>query len=153
MRYTDFLTQEEQVAVEGMIATAEKVTSGEIKVCVVQSSKGYSGFTKKKRVNNRADKEFFELGLDHTVEHTGILVMISLDERMVAVRAGRSIAEKCDISVWNEVVAEIIDGIKKGQNAEGLCIAVAHMGAILSEHFLPSDDNPDEISNEIIFKE
>ncbi len=153
MKLKGFLDRAGIQAVNDAVTEAEKKTAGEIKVLVVQNSSNFAGGSVEERTKLRANHEFFELGLDHTQGNTGILIMISLDERRVEVRAGQAIDEFYDQAMWQIIVDTITSGIKFGNAAQGICNAVSLSGDILSEHFPIQPDDANEISNEIVFKE
>ena len=153
MYYRNFLTEGEAKRINLAVAAAEKNTAGEIKVLVVQNSTYFPGENDSDKVWSRVDEEFFELGLDHTKDHTGILIMISLDERQVVVAAGRAINEFYAQETWQGIVDMIISGIKTGDPAKGICDAVMTAGEILADHFPVKPDDINEIPDEIVFKE
>ena len=153
MYYKNFLDPQEVQALNDMVAEAEKLTAGEIKVLVVQNSGKFPGDLDADRTQSRANQEFFELGLNHTQNSTGILIMISLDERRVEVRAGKAIDEFYDQSMWQAIVDKITSEIKAKDPAKGICEAIAMAGDILSEHFPIHVGDVNEIPNDIVFKE
>ena len=79
-----------------------------------------------------------------------MLIFISVFEHKVWVLADRGIDAKVGTDRWGAVVAHIVDGIKKGRQAEAICEAVAEVGEILAAHFPPRDDDVDELDNLII---
>lgn len=148
-----FLNPQEIQAVNKAVAAAEKKTAGEIKVLVVQSSASFKGRTSEKKTELRANQEFFELGLDHTRDNTGILVMISLAEHRVVVRASETIDEFYGRETWQIIVDTVIIGIKNNDPSSGICSAVEKCGFILSKRFPIQPDDVNEIPDEIVFKE
>lgn len=148
-----FLNPQEIQAINRGVSAAEKKTAGEIKVLVVKSSASFKGKTGKHKTETRANYEFFELGLDHTRDNTGILIMISLAERRVVVRASETINEFYDKETWQAIVDTVIEGIKNNDPASGICSAIEKCGIILSRRFPIKSDDVNEISDEIVFKE
>jgi len=153
MFYKDVLNLEGKVKVENEIAKAEKITAGEIKVLIVQNSSKFPGKTNEKRTEARANHEFFNLGLNHTKDHTGILIMLSIDERRVEIRAGQSINKFHDQETWQELADVIVAGMKENKPEVGICETVNMAGIILAEHFPIQPDDVNEISDEVVFKE
>lgn len=151
----NFLSREEIEKVNSAVKNAEKKTAGEIKIVVVQkSTEGDLPLDQTiEKVRERARKEFFELGLDHTRDNTGVIILISLDERQVVVFGGQAIYEKIEAGEWIEHVRVIIDGIKSGAPAVGIIEAVKQIGELLAEHLPIKPDDIDEISNEIVLKD
>ncbi len=152
----NFLTPDEIAKVNEAIAEAERKTAGEIKLLVVGKSTWMSLSHPQMRVaaaRKRAKKEFVELGLDHTIKGIGILIMISLKERVVVVEGGKALEGKRSQDEWEHLRDLIIDGIASGKRMEGICAAIGEAGRILAEHFPIAPDDVDEISNEVVFKE
>ena len=152
----DFLTAEDVKAINQSVAEAEKNTSAEIKVLVVSESSKMNFFRKKSKIRaaeKRARIEFFKMGLDHTRDSTGVLIMISLKERAVIVKSGDAIEQKVDPKVWQKIVDPILEGITSGRKKEGISLAVMRAGNILAEHFPVKPDDTNEISNEVVFKD
>lgn len=101
-------------------------------------------------VQEAALTEFFKQGLYRTRDETGILIFISVFEHRVWVLADRGIDAKVAPDQWDTVVAHIVDGIKKGRQADAICEAVAEVGGILATHFPVRDDDVDELDNLIV---
>lgn len=101
-------------------------------------------------VYQRALQAFFELGLANTRDRTGILIMVSLLERRVQVIADKGINEKVPEGTWDQVVQDVLQGIKSDSLIEGLEKAIGHCGKILSKDFPIKDDDTNELDNELI---
>lgn len=100
-------------------------------------------------VERAADRAFFEHGLRETEARTGILVYVSLFERMVRVTGDRTIAEKLSDQDWQAVRDLIVDGLKRGRPADGLIAGIRHCGEILSAHFPRAAGDQDELANDL----
>lgn len=105
------------------------------------------------QVDRRAQIEFYELGVSQTRDRTGILLFVSLMEHRAVVLADRSIAEKVDAAVWQELVDLMIDGVKGGNLAEGMAQAIERCGEILLPHFPISPDDANELNDHLVVKE
>lgn len=152
----NFLTPEETVKINEMIAEAEKTTAGEIKLLVVAKSTWMSLSSLKMRIaaaRKRAKREFFEIGLQSAQKGTGILIMISLKERVVVVESGKAFEGKLSQDTWERLRDMIINGIASEKRLEGICLAIVEAGRILTELFPIGPDDTNEISNEIVFKD
>ncbi len=101
-------------------------------------------------VREAAHTEFFRKGLHRTREETGILIYVSVFERRVWVLGDRGIAAQIPEEQWKAVAATIVQAIREGRPAEGICRAVAEVGRMLREKFPVGPDNPDELKNLII---
>ena len=93
---------------------------------------------------------FFKEELYRTRDETGILIFISVFEHRVWVLADRGINARVNKGRWDEVVAHIVTGIKKGHQADAICDAVKEVGQILAQHFPVKQDDIDELDNLII---
>jgi putative membrane protein len=101
-------------------------------------------------VDEKAVVSFFEQGLHHTRDKTGILILLSLFERRVRVLADRGISDVVPADSWDGIVRIITDGICRGQTCDALCVAIDNCGQLLQEHFPIKDDDTNELPNLII---
>ncbi len=103
------------------------------------------------KVRRRAELAFYEHGLHKTREGTGILIMASLLERRVQVLADKAINERVPPGTWDDLVQEMIQGIKDGRATEAFCRAIERCGDLLAQHFpARPGDNPDELADDLI---
>lgn len=105
------------------------------------------------QVDLRAQIEFYELGVSQTEDRTGILLFVSLMEHRAVVLADHSIAEKLDARIWQELVDLMIQGVKRGDLAEGMTQAIQRCGDLLSAHFPISPNDANELRDHLIVKE
>lgn len=106
---------------------------------------------KRERVRRRAQEQFLAKNLQSTRERTGVLIFVSIQERLAELIADEGIAAKVDPKAWDMAMGLLTDGIKRGQPAEGFEQAIAHCGEILATHFpARAGDNPDELSNTVV---
>jgi putative membrane protein len=101
-------------------------------------------------VEEKALVSFVEQGLHHTRDNTGILILICLFEHRVEVLADRGINALVPKETWQEIVAIVTDGLRRGQACEALCRAIERCGEILAGHFPMREDDTDELPNLII---
>lgn len=150
----NFLSAEERQRVNEAVTKAEKMTSGEIVVLIVGQSKRswHLHMNSSQAVHRRAELEFMKLGIQQTKDRTGVLIMISLKERMVVVKADRDINQRVSNVIWREVVRLIVESIKNGQACNGLCQGVGRIGGILAMHFPPKSDHVNQLPNDVIEK-
>jgi putative membrane protein len=103
-------------------------------------------------VEEAAVTQFFDQGLYRTRDETGVLVLISVFERMVWMLADRGINAKVQQNQWDDIVAIITEGIKQQRPADAICAAVEKIGDLLEAHFPIKPDDTDELKNLIIEK-
>ena len=151
----NFLTGDQRNEIADAVSKAEAMTSGEIRVLVVAASSALPKLSKKDQraaLRRRAEREFAKLGIQNTRDRTGVLIMVSIEERMVQVLAGNAINSIVPENTWPSMVQCIIEGIKTGNPAQGISMAVADIGKMLSENFPKKSDDSNELSNAVVIK-
>lgn len=150
-----FLTIDQRNEIADAIAKAETMTSGEIRVLVVAASSVMPKFSKRDQreaLRRRAVREFSKLGIHNTRDRTGVLLMVSIEERMVQILAGNGINSVVPENTWPSMVHCITEGIKEGDHVQGILMAVADIGKMLSEKFPVKSDDTNELSNAVVIK-
>ena len=104
----------------------------------------------KEEVGEAAINSFYHRNITLTVDHTGILIYISLFEHNVRVIADQGINEKVDKDVWQEIVSTIIGGIKSKGQAAAIAAAVDRCAEILAAHFPLKSDDRNELGNKVV---
>jgi len=102
------------------------------------------------RTRRRAAAAFLEQEVFATADRVGILLFLSLFERRVVVLADSGIHAKVEAGEWDSIVAQIADGIRRGEAEAALVQGVRACGALLARHGLvgrPGRGNelPDEL--------
>lgn len=103
----------------------------------------------RQEVERAAWQAFARFRVGRTAAGTGILLYLSLFERMVCVLGDDPIAAKLDQKTWDEVRDTIITGMRGKRAAEAVCQAIARSGELLSQHFPRQAGDVDELSNEL----
>ncbi len=85
-------------------------------------------------VKRAAMEQFMSHGLHLTRDRTGVLIFAALAEHRVEVIADEGIYKAAPNAVWDEVVADLTAGMKRGKIADGFVAAVTRVGGILSAH-------------------
>ncbi|MGH1558338.1 TPM domain-containing protein [Caulobacter segnis] len=80
------------------------------------------------RVRRAAMEQFLSHGLHVTRDRTGVLIFAALAERRVEVIADEGIYKAAPDTVWDQVVADLVGGLKAGKIADGFVAAVASSG-------------------------
>lgn len=103
------------------------------------------------KVKLRAERAFYQHGLNNTKGRTGILILVSLLERRVQVLADKAINDRVPPGTWEGVVSGIITGIRSGTPTDAICVAIGRCGTLLAQ-VCPagSGDNPDELPDTLI---
>jgi putative membrane protein len=101
-------------------------------------------------VHHRALRAFLEQDLHHTVQGTGVLIFASLFERQAVVLGDHGIHAKVGDEAWQEAVALLTAGMRRGDPAGGFEAAIGSVGSRLAEHCpraagAPGNELPDAI--------
>lgn len=139
-----FFDKTEQDLIVDAIKTAEKNTSGEIRVHLESICWGDS--------MERAKKVFTKLKMHETKEQNGILIYIATENRKMAVIGDAGIHKKLGAEYWNRIVQELVSKFKEGHHAQGLAAAIIDCGNQLKHYFPYSNDDKNELNDSISFK-
>ena len=101
------------------------------------------------QVDRAARSAFQSFRLSHTAAATGIMIYVSLLERMVVVLADRSINSKHDQATWDGVRDLLTKGLASESPIQGFEAAIAECGRILSKDFPIADDDTNELPNHL----
>lgn len=100
-------------------------------------------------VERAAWEAFARLRMSRTAGGTGILLYLSLFERMVCVVGDEPIAQKLDQKAWDEVRDTLVAGLRGKRAADALCQAIARSGELLKTHFPVQPGDANELANEL----
>lgn len=106
---------------------------------------------KRERVRRRARELFLAKNLSATRARTGVLIYVSVAERMAELIADEGVSNKVDAKAWDVPMAALVAGLKRGAAGEGFSEAVSLCADILAEH-VPADasDNPNELPDAVV---
>jgi len=103
------------------------------------------------RVRQRAEEQFLSKNLHATRERTGVLIYVSVAERMAELIADEGINAKVQPGAWDRAMALLIEGVKAEKPAEGFVAAIGQCADVLAEHFpARPGDNPNELANAVV---
>lgn len=100
-------------------------------------------------VERSAGHAFGSFRVRRTAAGTGILLYVSLFERMVCVLGDEAIAARLEQKDWNEVRDIILKGLRSGQAADAMCEAIARCGELLGRHFPYRTGDVNELGDEL----
>jgi putative membrane protein len=104
-------------------------------------------------VYRRALRHFVESGVYATRERSGILIFVSIMEREVRILADSGISAHISQDEWDRIASSLADGISSKKIGEAFVHAVEGCGTLLEKHFPPRADNPNELSDALVFLE
>jgi putative membrane protein len=93
----------------------------------------------------------FKVGAERrTHGRTGILIYLSMRERRAEIVADAAIVGKVSPDVWGAAMAAMIEDVRDGRVADGMCAAISQVGAVLAEHFPRIADDQNELPDRLI---
>ena len=124
------------------IEKAEEITSAEIRV-------HYTVCGGRTPLLIEAEKTFNALKMHKTENRNGVLIFLRLRKKEIAVIGDIGIHQHVGTEFWEAVKEEIIQTIQGNTLTDGVINGVHIVGKQLAKHFPPSDENPNELSNEV----
>jgi uncharacterized membrane protein len=137
----DFLTQEEEQEIVEAIRVAEKNTSGEIRVHLEK--------TTALDPYDRALEVFNELKMDQTQLKNGVLIYLAVKDRTFVICGDQGINDIVTNTFWDSTKDIMVAHFKNGNFKQGLIDGILRAGEELKKHFPWSEDDTNELSNEI----
>ncbi|MBM4158150.1 MAG: TPM domain-containing protein [Ignavibacteria bacterium] len=134
-------------AIRDEIASIEKHTSGEIRVCF-KLKRGLA--VRKKTPRELALLEFHKLKMHKTADKTGVLVFILFKERKFEIVADEGINSKIKQEKWDEISAEMCRYFAEGNYREGVIHCLKEVGKVLAADFPIKPGDVNELSNEVV---
>ncbi|HZK20250.1 MAG TPA: hypothetical protein VFC68_05955 [Treponemataceae bacterium] len=104
-------------------------------------------------VTRRTARHFTESGVYATKENSGILIFMSLLEREVRIIADFGISTKINQQEWDALAAGLVSGFNyksKLSAGEAIIKTVEKCGVLLSQHFPPLEENPNELNDGLV---
>lgn len=106
---------------------------------------------KRDRVRQRAEEQFLSKNLHATRERTGVLIYVSLAERMAELIADETIHGQVAPGTWDKAMGVLIEGLKRGAPADGFARCLGLCADILAERFpARPGDNPNELPDALV---
>jgi len=105
---------------------------------------------KRERVRSRAREQFLAKNLHQTRDRTGVLIFVSLGERMAELIADEGIAAKVAPDAWAPAMRVLTDGMKRGKPVDGFIGAIKLCAEILARFPADSADNPNELPDAVV---
>lgn len=144
-RAQSLFSQEDKERLQEAIRSAEKRTSGEVRVYIENHCRYLEA-------TDRAVELFAQLQMHQTELRNGVLIYLAIKDRQLAIWGDQGIHEKVGAPYWEEIVSSMLSSFDKKDFTNGLSNCIASIGEALSHHF-PYDGSTDrnELSDEIVF--
>lgn len=101
-------------------------------------------------VERRAVESFQRQRVRSTAEGTGVLIYISLYERLIKVIGDDAVNDKLGQSALDEICSLVVEGLKNDQPTDGLTRAITRAGELLTKELPANPDDSNELANELI---
>lgn len=136
-------TEQEQQLIRKAIESAEKNTSGEIRVCVEK--------TCSEDVLDRAANYFKQLNMHKTKSRNGVLIYLSTVDRKFAIIGDAGIHKVVPDKFWDETKDLMLSHFKFGNLTEGIIGGLKMAGGQLQKYFPSHDTDSNELPDDIAF--
>ncbi|HEX2059996.1 MAG TPA: TPM domain-containing protein [Thermoanaerobaculia bacterium] len=141
MHQKDFLAKLDQERIVAAIGTAEKMTSGEIRVHIQPKAHG--------EIRSVAERTFERLGMTKTDLRNGVLLFIACEEQRFVILGDRGINDRVPAGFWDDIAAKLTIRFKSGEFTDGIVEAIHSAGEELRHYFPRAESDADELSNQI----
>ena len=136
-------SEEEQKQISSAVASAERFTSGEIRICVEK--------TCSEDVLDRAANYFKKLGMDKTGQRNGVLIYIATEDHRFAIIGDAGINKLVPENFWDSTKDVMLSYFKKGDLVGGITEGIRLAGKQLQAYFPYQDGDLNELSDDISF--
>ena len=136
-----FLSKEDEQEIVQAIVSAEKNTSGEIRVHIEERSE--------KAPLDRAQEVFFELHMNETKDRNGVLFYVGISDKKFAIIGDEGIDKVVESDFWDCTKDIVIANFKGGNYKKGLVEGILRAGERLKQYFPYQSNDTNELSNEI----
>ena len=137
----EFLSKEEEQEIVQAIVTAEKNTSGEIRVHIEETSE--------KPPIERAKEVFSSLEMHKTEARNGVLFYVGVANKGFAILGDEGINNVIEADFWDCTKDIVLEHFKNKEFKKGLVEGVLRAGEKLKHYFPYQSDDTNELSNEI----
>ncbi|RZJ52602.1 MAG: TPM domain-containing protein [Flavobacterium sp.] len=137
----DFLSKEEEQEIVEAIRMAEENTSGEIRVHIEK--------TTSKAHFDRALEVFHELEMDKTQLQNGVLLYFAVEDKNFVICGDKGINDVVSDDFWDCTKDVMTNHFKAGNFKQGIVDGILNAGEQLKKYFPWSDNDTNELSNEI----
>lgn len=137
----DFLTSEQEQAVVQAIRTAEKNTSGEIRVHLEKDTSTDT--------LQRAVEVFHILEMDQTTQRNGVLFYVAVMGKKFAIYGDEGINTVVPADFWEETKKIMQEYFVQNNFSQGLIEGILKAGEQLKHYFPYSKTDTNELSDEI----
>jgi uncharacterized membrane protein len=143
MRTHRFIQQLEHDRITNAIKAAEAKSSGQIRVFLQRGKFDEDALP-------RAQKKFFQLGMEKTRERNAILIFVAPREQKFAVIGDEGVHQKCGEKFWQDLVARMRNHFLREDFTQALVEAIESTGQLLAKYFPRTGPSANELPDEIV---
>ena len=136
-------SEKEQELISNAVESAERFTSGEIRICVEK--------TCSEPVLDRAANYFKKLGMDKTAQRNGVLIYIATEDHQFAIIGDAGINKLVPHDFWDSTKDTMLSYFKEGDLTAGIIAGIKIAGEQLKTYFPYLDGDVNELPNEVSF--
>ncbi len=136
-------SEKEQQLISEAVESAERFTSGEIRICVEK--------TCTEPVLDRAANYFKKLGMHKTTQRNGVLIYIAIQDHQFAIIGDAGINQLVPHNFWDSTKEAMLGYFKNGDLAGGITAGVKLAGEQLQTFFPYRDGDVNELPDEISY--
>jgi uncharacterized membrane protein len=136
-------SEKEQELISNAVESAERYTSGEIRICVEK--------TCSEPVLDRAANYFKKLGMDKTAQRNGVLIYIATEDHQFAIIGDAGINKLVPHDFWDSTKDTMLAYFKEGDLTAGIIAGIKMAGDQLKTYFPYLDGDFNELPNEVSF--
>src|SRR5574344_1401506 len=145
MNHSDLRSKESQMLIVEAIKSAEKNTSGEIKVHIESYCKGDPV--------KRAITLFEKLKMGETAQKNGVLIYVADVSHKVSIIGDTGINSKVSPYFWDDILSQLMADFVASKYSEGICKAVISVGESLKTLFPYKNDDIKEKSDDVSIRQ
>lgn len=136
-------SEQEQQLISDAVESAERFTSGEIRVCIEKNCS--------EPVLDRAANYFKKLDMHKTKKRNGVLIYVATNDHQFAIIGDEGINRLVPHDFWNSTKEVMLDRFKNQDLAGGIIAGVKLAGEQLQAFFPYLDSDVNELPNDISF--
>lgn len=143
----DIFTKDVLDRLAAAIAEVEKGTSCEVRIAIREERDSDEAALP---IEDIAKREFLKLEMEKTAGRNSILLFILFEERKFFIYGDEGIHTRVDPNTWEDVAATLKENFKHNEYEKGIQNALLKILSHVRIEFVPDDENPNELSNEVI---
>ncbi|MDD8016799.1 MAG: TPM domain-containing protein, partial [Bacteroidota bacterium] len=105
---------------------------------------------RKLSIYDLAVKNFHELGMANTKDHTGVLIYLLMSDKKFQIIGDVGINKKVSKEFWDVIAMKMSEHFRDHKFAGGICFAIKEVGVVLKKEFPMKAGDTNELSNDVV---